>query len=480
MDKVLFAAAESAPFYKTGGLGDVTYALPKAIKKQGIDIRVVIPFYEKKFPQKYLDQVQNLTHFTIKMDQRSVYVGVKTIKLGDVTYYLIDNREFFDRDNLYGYWNDGGRFGFFQMAIIEMLQVIDWIPDLIHANDWHTAFIPVLLKEKYHWIKSYQQIKTQLTIHNLQFQGWFPPSVMNTVFGIGRQGFNEDGFAQDNSMNWLKGGINYADLISTVSPSYAQEIQTPEFGEHLDGTLRKHRDKLVGILNGIDAEVYNPATDVNLTHNYSAKNLKGKAQDKQFLQTEMHLPKRSDPVFAMVSRLTRQKGADLLVDALENFLVQNSVQVVILGTGDQDLEEDLLSLQDRFPGQLAVRIDFDEVLAQRIYAGADYFMMPSAFEPSGLAQMMAMRYGALPIVHETGGLRDSVIPYNAETGAGDGFSFWEYNPEVLTNILRLAKVVYAKRPQVYAQLQQQAMAMDFDWHHSAAAYIEHYQQLLGH
>ncbi|RXT18858.1 starch synthase [Lacticaseibacillus chiayiensis] len=479
MLKVLFTAAESAPFYKTGGLGDVTYALPKAIKKQGIDIRVAIPFYEKKFPAKYLPKVKNLTHFTIETGGRPVYVGLKTIKLGDVTYYLIDNRQFFDRDGLYGYWDDGGRFGFFQMAVIEMLQVIEWIPDIIHANDWHTAFIPVLLKEKYGWIHPYQQIKTQLTIHNLQFQGWFPPSILDTVFQIGRQSFNDDGFAQDGSVNWLKGGINFADLVSTVSPSYAQEIQSPAFGEHLDGTLRKQSGKLVGILNGIDNEVYDPETDPHLPYHYNAKNLKGKAKDKRILQDEMHLPKRSDPLFAMVSRLTRQKGADLLVDALENFLVQNNVQVVILGTGDRDLEEDLLSLQDRFPGQLAVRIDFDEAMAQRIYAGADFFMMPSAFEPSGLAQMMAMRYGTLPIVHETGGLRDSVTPYNAETGAGTGFSFWEYNAGVFAKILRMAKNVYADQPKVYARLQQQAMAMDFDWHHSAAEYLKGYDRILG-
>ena len=479
MLKVLFTAAESAPFYKTGGLGDVTYALPKAIKKQGVDIRVAIPFYEKKFPAKYLPKVKDLTHFTLEMDGRPVYVGLKTIKLGDVTYYLIDNRQYFDRDGLYGYWDDGGRVGYFQMAVIEMLQVIEWIPDVIHANDWHTAFIPVLLKEKYGWIKPYQQIKTQLTIHNLQFQGWFPPSTLATVFGIGREGFNDDGFGQDGSINWLKGGINYADLVSTVSPSYAKEIQTPAFGEHLDGTLRKQSGKLVGILNGIDSEVYNPATDQNLAYNYDAKNLAGKAKDKKALQDEMHLPKRTDPLFAMVSRLTRQKGADLLVDALENFLVQNNVQVVVLGTGDQDLEEDLSSLQDRFPGQLAVRIDFDEGLAQRIYAGADYFMMPSAFEPSGLAHMMAMRSGTLPIVHETGGLRDSVLAYNAETGAGDGFSFWDYNAGVLTNILRMAKSVYADQPKVYAKLQQHAMVKDFDWHHSATEYLKGYQRILG-
>ena len=455
MLKVLFTAAESAPFYKTGGLCDVTYALPKAIKKQGVDIRVAIPFYEKKFPAKYLPKVKNLTHFTIEMGGRPVYVGLKTIKLGDVTYYLIDNRQYFDRDGLYGYWDDGGRFGFFQMAVIEMLQVIEWIPDIIHANDWHTAFIPVLLKEKYGWIRPYQNIKTQLTIHNLQFQGWFPPSILDTVFQIGRQSFNDDGFAQDGSVNWLKGGINFADLVSTVSPSYAQEIQSPAFGEHLDGTLRKQSGKLVGILNGIDAEIYDPETDPHLAYHYNAKNLKGKDKDKRVLQEEMHLPKRSDPLFAMVSRLTRQKGADLLVDALENFLVQNNVQVVILGTGDRDLEEDLLSMQDRFPGQLAVRINFDEAMAQRIYAGADFFMMPS------------------------GGLRDSVTPYNAETGAGNGFSFWEYNAGVFAKILRMAKNVYADQPKVYARLQQQAMAMDFDWHHSAAAYLKGYDRILG-
>ncbi|KRK70876.1 glycogen synthase GlgA [Lacticaseibacillus nasuensis] len=479
MTKVLFVAAESAPFYKTGGLGDVVYALPQALAKAGVDIRVALPYYARLFPEAYLNQLREVAQFTVQVGGQAKYVGVKQLTLGAVPIYFIDNQEYFGRDHLYGDWDDGGRFGFFQLAVLEMLQVIDFIPDILHVNDWHTAMIPVLLHDKYHWVSAYQGIRTQLTIHNLQFQGWFPPSILDTVFGIGRQYFNDDGFAQDNSVNFMKGGINFADLVSTVSPTYAGEIQTPAFGEHLDGTLRKNAGKLVGILNGIDTALYNPATDQYLAKTYDAKHLAGKAKDKQALQRELGLPKRPDPLFGVVSRLTRQKGSDLLVAALGQVLAHENIQVAILGTGDADLEAALTALHERYPGQLAVAIRFDVGLAQRIYAGSDFFVMPSAFEPSGLAQMMAMRYGSLPVVHETGGLRDSVTPYDATTGAGTGFSFWEYQPGVLANILAMASGVYTTEPKAYAKLQQAAMAADFDWRHAAKQYLAGYARLLG-
>ncbi|MCI1985812.1 MAG: glycogen synthase GlgA [Lactobacillus sp.] len=479
MLKVLFAAAEGAPFYKTGGLGDVAYALPKALRQAGVDIRVVLPFYTRLFPEQYRDALKPKARFSVKVGQQEQYVGVLTMKLGDVTYYFIDNEAFFARDQLYGYWDDGGRFGFYQMAIIEMLQVIGFIPDILHLNDWHTAFIPVLLKDKYQWITPYQQIKTQLTIHNLQFQGWFPPSVLTDVFGIGRQFFNDNGYAQDGSVNYLKGGINFADLVTTVSPSYAGEIQTPEFGEHLDGTLRQQNWKLRGILNGIDTALYDPQTDAQLYANYSAADLSGKHQDKRALQRELGLPEADVPLFGVVSRLTRQKGMDILASALDQLLPDTDLQVVLLGTGDGDLEARFDALHIHYAGKVATVIGFDTALAQRIYAGADYFVMPSAFEPSGLAQMMAMRYGTLPVVHETGGLRDSVTPYNATDGTGDGFTFWEFTQDVLAATLQRAALVYQAEPAVYAQLQQNAMAKDFDWIHAAQDYLSGYQGLLG-
>ncbi|MFD1392659.1 glycogen synthase GlgA [Lacticaseibacillus jixianensis] len=475
MTKVLFAAAEGAPFYKTGGLGDVAYALPQALHAAGLDVRVVLPYYSQKMPAKYAKQMQNLAQFTVQVGGVEKYVGVKTLALGGVPYYLIDNEEFFGRGGLYGYWDDGGRFGFFQMALIEMMQVLDFIPDVLHVNDWHTAFVPVLLRDKYGWITPYQGIKTELTIHNLQFQGWFPPSILDTVFGIGRQYFHADGFAQDGQVNWLKGGINFADVVTTVSPTYAQEIQTPAFGEHLDGTLRRQAGKLRGILNGIDTKLYDPATDANVKATYSAKTIKDKAKDKRDLQKTVGLPQRSVPIFGIVSRLTRQKGMDQLLAALETLLPGLDIQVVMLGTGDGDIEEGFNHLRDRFAGKVASLVRFDEGLAQKIYGGADFFVMPSAFEPSGLAQMMAMRYGTLPIVHETGGLRDSVQPYDETTGAGTGFSYYDFTPQVLADTLVRAATIYQKQPKVYAQLQQQAMAQDFDWVHAAKLYIASYR-----
>lgn len=477
--KVLFAAAEGVPFYKTGGLGDVAYALPKTLRQAGVDIRVVLPYYGQLFPAQYRAQVSDVAQFTVMVGDEQKYVGIKQLQLGTVPYYFIDNEEFFGREGLYGYWDDGGRFGFFQMAIIEMLQVIDFIPDVLHLNDWHTAFIPVLLKDKYSWITPYHGIKTQLTIHNLQFQGWFPPAVLTDVFGIGRQFFHDDGYAQNGAVNFLKGGINFADLVSTVSPSYAREIQTPQFGEHLDGTLRKQAGKLVGILNGIDTQLYDPATDKHLPAHYTASDLSGKAKDKRALQRSVGLPQRKVPLFAIVSRLTRQKGMDQLLTALNVLLPGEDIQVVMLGTGDSELEVGFNTLRDRFAGKVASLVKFDEALAQQIYAGADFFVMPSAFEPSGLAQMMAMRYGTLPVVHETGGLRDSVTPYDATTGAGTGFSYYDFTPQVLIDTLVRATQVYRDEPAVYQQLQQQAMAADFAWPKAAKQYLACYQRLQG-
>ncbi|MCI1893223.1 MAG: glycogen synthase GlgA [Lactobacillus sp.] len=477
--KVLFAAAEGVPFYKTGGLGDVAYALPKTLRQAGVDIRVVLPYYGQLFPAQYRAQVSDVAQFTVMVGGEQKYVGIKQLQLGTVPYYFIDNEEFFGREGLYGYWDDGGRFGFFQMAIIEMLQVIDFIPDVLHLNDWHTAFIPVLLKDKYSWITPYQSIKTQLTIHNLQFQGWFPPAVLTDVFGIGRQFFHDDGYAQNGAVNFLKGGINFADLVSTVSPSYAREIQTPQFGEHLDGTLRKQAGKLVGILNGIDTQLYDPATDKHLPAHYTAGDLSGKAKDKRALQRSVGLPQRKVPLFGIVSRLTRQKGMDQLLTALNVLLPGEDIQVVMLGTGDSELEVGFNTLRDRFAGKVASLVKFDEALAQQIYAGADFFVMPSAFEPSGLAQMMAMRYGTLPIVHETGGLRDSVTPYDATTGAGTGFSYYDFTPQVLIDTLVRAAQVYRNEPAAYQQLQQQAMAADFAWPKAAKQYLSGYERLLG-
>lgn len=476
--KILFAASEGAPFFKTGGLGDVAYALPKSLASQGEDIRVVLPYYEKKMPEQYKKQLKFLGSYAVKVGWQDKYCGVLTLKLGRVQYYFIDNVQYFGRDGLYGYWDDGERFGFFDMAVLQMLQFVDFIPDILHVNDWQTAFIPVLLHDKYSWINPLRNIRTVLTIHNIEFQGQYSPAILDSVFAIGRQFFNGTGFEHDGAVNYLAGGINLADRVNTVSPSYAEEIKTPAFGHGLDGVLRWNAWKLSGILNGIDTELYNPATDEHIPYHYSAKDLAGKKKDKRALQKEVGLPQSNDPLFVMVSRLTRQKGADLLVDVVDRFQLMHNCQFIILGTGDYDLEEAFKHVQIRYPGAFSAQIRFDPVLAQSMYAGGDFFLMPSATEPSGLAQMMAMRYGTIPVVHATGGLRDSVVPFNEYTGEGTGFSFEDYRPDVLDKMLNYAFDVYSNRPKLYAQLQQNAMAENFSWAKASKQYVALYNELL--
>ncbi|MFC6180732.1 glycogen synthase GlgA [Lactiplantibacillus daowaiensis] len=479
MTKVLFAAAEAAPFYKTGGLGDVSYALPRALQAAKTTIRIVVPYYEQLFPEKYRDQLQDLCHFDVQVGDRWQYCGIKTLTLDGMQYYLIDNRDYFGREGLYGYWDDGERFAFFQMAICEMLERIDYVPDVIHLNDWHTAFIPVLLAEKYYWIEAYRNIKTLLTIHNLQFQGIYNPIILDSLFHIGTQTFTDTGIAFYDQVNFLKGGINFANAVNTVSPSYAQEIQTPAFGERLDGVLRANAGKLSGIMNGIDTTLYDPATDPALAAHYEAQDLTPKAVDKAALQQAVGLPVANVPVFAVVSRLTKQKGMDLLLDALNDFLMTSDAQVIVLGTGEPELEHAFQTYQAAYPDQVAAQIKFDVELAQQIYAGSDVFLMPSAFEPSGLSQMMAMRYGTLPLVHLVGGLKDTVTPYNQYTQVGTGFGFDDYQPAVLRQIMFNAVTVYEQQPEVWQSLQQQAMAQDFGWAKSAQQYQQCYQQIIG-
>ncbi|QBO36358.1 glycogen synthase GlgA [Periweissella cryptocerci] len=475
MTKVLFAAAEAAPFFKTGGLGDVAYALPRALNAAGDDVRVVVPYYSELFPAKYKDRLVDLANFEVHINGQNKYAGIKTLNLDGITYYFIDNVEYFGRDQLYDFWDDGERYAFFQLAIIEMMQVIDFIPRVIHVNDWHTAFIPVLLRTKFHWVGAFKNIKTMLTIHNLMFQGYFPPVILDSLFDMGQETFRDDRAKAGDMLNWLKGGINYADAVNTVSPTYAQEIMTPEFGEGLDGVLRNVSYKVSGIMNGIDTKLYNPMTDTALPAPYSATDLSGKAVDKAALQAEVGLPVRDDvPVFAMVSRLTDQKGVDILMDTMHDFLSRHDAQVIILGTGFPDLEQRVQAYQTQFPDQFVGLIAFDVNLAQRIYAGADAFLMPSKFEPSGLSQMVAMHYGTLPIAHLVGGLRDTVDPFNPITGEGTGFGFDRYSSVVLGEILAFAFRTFMENQPAWQQLMQTGMARDFDWANSAKIYAERY------
>lgn len=474
---ILFASAECAPFFKVGGLGDVAYALPKELVRQGTDIRVVLPLYAA-MPQHYQNQLEDVVNFSVMVGWRNQYCGVKKLQMEGVTYYFIDNHYYFNRPNVYGYFDDGERFAFFNLAICEFMEKIEFIPDVLHVNDWHTAMVPVLLKDKYHWIEKYHSIKTVLTIHNLQFQGVYNPSVLAELFGIGMNTWHESGLKFYDSVNYLKGGIEYSDQITTVSPTYAKEIQTPAYGEQLDGVLRENAWKLQGILNGIDYDLNNPETDPLIPVHFTQKDLSGKMKNKLKLQEKLGLPvNESVPLMSMVTRLTSQKGCDLVLENLETIL-ERSIQVVILGTGDPEIEDAFRYFSEKHPGKLAVRIQFDAGLAQQIYAASDLFLMPSLFEPCGLSQLMALRYGTLPIVHETGGLKDTIIPYNQFTRSGTGFSFSTFSAEVLMQTIDRANALYWDEKETWDSLVQQAMVQDFSWSKSSLLYQKVYEQLM--
>ena len=476
--KILFAAGEADPFFKTGGLGDVAYALPKELVKQGVDIRVVLPYYSS-MPEKYKKMTKDLLHFTVKVGWRDVYCGIKKLILDDMTDYFIDNEDYFNRPSLYGDWDDGERFGFFSMAFIEMMEKIDFIPDIIHVNDWHTAMIPVLLVDKYHWVEAYKHIRKVITIHNIQFQGIYDPIILSSVFNTGNSIFHEGGVAFYGKVNFLKGGINFSDVVTTVSPTYANEIQTAEFGNGLEKVLQFNSWKIQGIINGIDYEMNNPETDKKIPYHFSIKDLKGKEKNKLFLQEKVGLPVHQDiPLISCVSRLTDQKGFQLVQEKMEELLNTRNVQVLILGTGDQKYEHSFSYFEKKYPDQFKAVLDFDIELAQQIYAGSDLFLMPSAFEPCGLSQMMSLRYGTLPLVHETGGLKDTVIPYNMTTGEGTGFSFYDFNGYTMLGTIYRALDVYENQPRAWKNLIKQGMNVDFSWEKPAKKYIKIYDSLL--
>lgn len=474
--KILFAAAECVPFVKTGGLADVVGSLPSELRKQGIDVRVVLPYYTQ-IPDSYKQHCQDICHFNVKMGWREVYCGVKSLVYDDVPYYFIDNEEFFGRDGLYGYWDDGERFAFFSMAICEMMEKIDFIPHVIHAHDWHTAMVPVLLVHKYSWINAYRHIRKMLTIHNLKFQGVYPSIVVESLFGMNYDAFHDLGIKYQDDVNFLKGGIHYSDVVTTVSPSYAQEIQTEKFGETLERDLYFNNWKLYGILNGIDTMKYNPVTDPLIHTNFDYKNYSKREKNKKALQKELGLPQNSTtPLIASISRLTDQKGFGIIIDQMYD-LLEEDIQYVVLGTGDFSYEETFKYLQETHPDKIAAIIDFDPALAQRIYAGSDMFLMPSQFEPCGLSQLIALRYGSVPIVTETGGLKDTVIPYNEYTQEGTGFSLSIFDGDTLNKIIRYAMNVYKHKP-LWKQLVRQGMLQNFSWNQSVKEYIQLYEKLF--
>lgn len=474
--QIVFASAECAPFVKTGGLGDVAGSLPAALVRAGAEVIVMVPKYAT-IKDEYKAQMEHFSDFYVSLGWRNEYCGLEKLEHDGVTYMFIDNERYFARDYPYGFFDDGERFAFFSKAITESLQHLPagFECDILHCNDWQTALAPVFLREFYQGLPLYDRVKTVFSIHNVAFQGQFSDTVMEDILGVAHIPAAASQLRCDAcSINYMLGALRYADAITTVSPTYANEIQTPEFGEGLDGVLRERSYALQGILNGIDVAGFDPATDKRIAANYTVEDRSGKAVCKAKLQEELRLEVRDDrPLMVMVTRLTRQKGMDLVMYALDRILA-GGVQVAVLGTGDRDYEDGLRYFQDKYPGTMAARIEFDPALSQRMYAAADMFLMPSKFEPCGLSQIIAMRYGTLPIVRETGGLKDTVIPYNEFTGEGTGFSFSNFNGDEMGDaVFRAARLFWDNRD-AWNQLVTQAMSQDFSWTRSADKYLDLY------
>lgn len=474
--QIVFASAECAPFVKTGGLGDVAGSLPAALARAGAEVIVMVPKYAT-IKDEYKSQMEHFSDFYVSLGWRNEYCGLEKLEHDGVTYMFIDNERYFARDYPYGFFDDGERFAFFSKAITESLQHLPagFECDILHCNDWQTALAPVFLREFYQGLPLYDRVKTVFSIHNVAFQGQFSDTVMEDILGVAHIPAAASQLRCDAcSINYMLGALRYADAITTVSPTYANEIQTPEFGEGLDGVLRERSYALQGILNGIDVAGFDPATDKRIAANYTVEDRSGKAVCKAKLQEELGLEVRDDrPLMVMVTRLTRQKGMDLVMYALDRIL-SGGVQVAVLGTGDRDYEDGLRYFQDKYPGTMAARIEFDPALSQRMYAAADMFLMPSKFEPCGLSQIIAMRYGTLPIVRETGGLKDTVIPYNEFTGEGTGFSFSNFNGDEMGDaVFRAARLFWDNRD-AWNQLVTQAMSQDFSWTRSADKYLDLY------
>ena len=474
--QIVFASAECAPFVKTGGLGDVAGSLPAALVRAGAEVIVMVPKYAT-IKDEYKAQMEHFSDFYVSLGWRNEYCGLEKLEHDGVTYMFIDNERYFARDYPYGFFDDGERFAFFSKAITESLQHLPagFECDILHCNDWQTALAPVFLREFYQGLPLYERVKTVFSIHNVAFQGQFSDTVMEDILGVAHIPAAASQLRCDAcSVNYMLGALRYADAITTVSPTYANEIQTPEFGEGLDGVLRERSYALQGILNGIDVAGFDPATDKRIAANYTVEDRSGKAVCKAKLQEELGLEVRDDrPLMVMVTRLTRQKGLDLVMYALDRILA-GGVQVAVLGTGDRDYEDGLRYFQDKYPGTMAARIEFDPALSQRMYAAADMFLMPSKFEPCGLSQIIAMRYGTLPIVRETGGLKDTVIPYNEFTGEGTGFSFSNFNGDEMGDaVFRAARLFWDNR-EAWDQLVTQAMSQDFSWTRSADKYLDLY------
>lgn len=471
--KVLFASSEAYPFAMSGGLADVAGALPKALRKRFIGCRVVMPLYAC-VTQEMRDKMTFVCSITVPVAWRRQYCGVFEAHIDGVIYYLIDNQYYFNRDGLYGHYDDAERYAFFSRAVLEIIPHIGFTPDIIHCNDWQTALIPIYLDAFYKYDEFYRNIKTVFTIHNIQYQGKYGYELTGDVLGLPPE--KESLIDYDNCINFMKGAIQCAHKVTTVSPTYAREILDPYYSHGLDNILKQFTYKLTGILNGIDCDVYNPETDKLIYKNYSVQNMSGKDYNKQMLQGELMLPQRPDvPIVGIVTRLVKHKGIDLVKCVFEE-LLRADIQFAILGSGEWEFETFFHEMAARYPEKVGLKLGFNPQLAHRIYAGADIFLMPSQSEPCGLAQMVALRYGTIPIVRETGGLNDTIS--DSGDGKGNGFTFKSYNAHDMQNTVWRALAGYAEK-EGWKLLKERAMKCDNSWSASANAYIRLYKELLG-
>lgn len=476
--KVLYAASEAVPFCKTGGLADVAGSLPPALAAQGVETAVILPLY-RRVKERFADQLTFLCYDYVDLAWRHAYCGLFSLKKDGVTWYFLDNEQYFGRPELYGCADDGERFGFFSRAVVKMLDHLDFWPDVIHCNDWQTALIPIYLKDDGVREERYRSVRTVLTIHNIEYQGRYDPYCLGGLFGLDRGWVDDGTLLLDGDLNLLKGAILTADAVNAVSPTYAQELKNPYFAHRMEGILTQCGYKLSGVLNGIDMKLYDPAADPRIAANYTAENISGKAADKAELQKALGLrPEPETPIIAMVSRLVTHKGLDLIREVMGD-IMELPVQFVLLGSGDAAYEDFFRHTAERWPERMAIRLGYDEALSMAIYAGADLFLMPSRSEPCGLSQMIAMRYGTVPIVRETGGLKDTVQPYEAWRDAGTGFTFANYSSADMLHVLREAAYLYKDYPDAFARLRRRAMERDFSWNRSAGDYLKIYAAVTG-
>ncbi|WP_297565292.1 glycogen synthase GlgA [uncultured Faecalibaculum sp.] len=478
MASVLMCASEGLPFVKTGGLADVIGSLPAALADQGNEVKVVLPLY-RKIAEKYMNDLHFCCEYTVSINYHEVPVRIWSTMVGPVAFFFVQHQGYFERDSLYGYDDDGERFAYFQKAVIEMLNQLNYWPNIVHCHDWQTAMIPCMVRETHDHDDRYRRIKFVLTLHNMAYQGNFGPEMLDSCLGLPWYLLDNGNVRYDGGISFLKSGILYSDKVTTVSPTYAQEILTPQYGEHLEMVLNMRKYDLWGIVNGIDLNVWNPATDPAIPHHYNKVSLKAnKAKDKAALQRELGLEVNPNVMLVgVVSRLTWQKGFYLLMEQL-SALAAAPIQLAILGNGEAKIEDAFRNMENEHKGKVCFYRGYNEDLAHRIYAGSDLFLMPSLFEPCGISQLCSMRYGTLPLVRETGGLKDTVTPYNEYDKSGNGFSFSSYNANELMHTLYYAADVYYNRKADWETLQTNAMNTDVSWAKSAATYSQLYSELV--